>query len=422
MHDDTLKYLDNLVAKLFTNNSFKEIQDKLNASGKIREDEHLALLDENNGPVEMEITAYVNKLFRTYTEMLGPWVGASFLSYAMEKYVIDNGIAESDDEMIERMKPYWRYTNLELQAVEMKKMVALLSRIKTDLKSKDITLEFVHSNPDVKKLFDQHLKDFEWFGTHHWEGEKFSAEKAIVDMKSVFESGDFAIEPLPESTPDEYADMWKLMADCVYWRTHAAEVTAKVVYHARPVLENLAKGWGMEYEDLLWLSSREISDAMKKSLNDIALPENYEERKEAYGANVDDRGHETVTVGEALEKLVAELVDDIPDDITELKGIVASRGDVVVGKVKVLITPKDIQKFEEGDILVAPETAPDYVPAMKLASAIITEAGGVTAHAAIVSRELGKPCIIGTKIATRVLRDGDKVEVDTETGIIKILK
>ena len=77
--------------------------------------------------------------------------------------------------------------------------------------------------------------------------------------------------------------------------------------------------------------------------------------------------------------------------------------------------------FKDGDILVAPETAPDYVPAMKKAAAVVTEVGGITSHAAIVSRELGIPCIIGTKIATKVLKDGMEVEVNTETGIIKVL-
>ena len=64
-------------------------------------------------------------------------------------------------------------------------------------------------------------------------------------------------------------------------------------------------------------------------------------------------------------------------------------------------------------------TTPDFVPAMKKAAAIVTEQGGITSHAAIVSRELGVPCVIGTKIATRVLKDGDLVEVDANKGIVR---
>ena len=77
--------------------------------------------------------------------------------------------------------------------------------------------------------------------------------------------------------------------------------------------------------------------------------------------------------------------------------------------------------FQDGDILVTGMTRPEFVPLMKKASAIITDEGGLTCHAAIISRELNIPCIIGTKIATQVLQDGDMVEVDADKGIIRIL-
>ena len=92
------------------------------------------------------------------------------------------------------------------------------------------------------------------------------------------------------------------------------------------------------------------------------------------------------------------------------------------GIVKIIYTKDDIKKVQKGDILVAEATVPDYVPAMRKASAIVTDLGGLTSHAAIVSRELGTPCIVGTKIATKVLKDGDLVEVDANKGAIKILK
>ena len=68
---------------------------------------------------------------------------------------------------------------------------------------------------------------------------------------------------------------------------------------------------------------------------------------------------------------------------------------------------------------MTPMTRPEFLPLMKKAKAIITDEGGITCHAAIVSRELGIPCIIGTKIATKVLKDNDLVEVDAEKGIVR---
>jgi pyruvate,water dikinase len=82
---------------------------------------------------------------------------------------------------------------------------------------------------------------------------------------------------------------------------------------------------------------------------------------------------------------------------------------------------KEIAKMKRGDVLVTGSTGPEMILACKKAGAIVTEEGGICSHAAIVSRELGIPCIIGTKIATQVLKDGDLVEVDANKGIIKIL-
>jgi len=78
--------------------------------------------------------------------------------------------------------------------------------------------------------------------------------------------------------------------------------------------------------------------------------------------------------------------------------------------------------MNKGDILVAPNTRPEYAPIMKIAGAIISDEGGITCHSAIVSRELKIPCIVGVQSASAVLKDGDLIEVDAEKGVIKILK
>lgn len=100
-----------------------------------------------------------------------------------------------------------------------------------------------------------------------------------------------------------------------------------------------------------------------------------------------------------------------------LKGLGASPG-IAVGEVKIVGSEREISKVKEGDVLVAVMTTPDMVPAMKKASAIVTDEGGLTCHAAIVSRELGVPAVVGTKNATKVLKDGMLVTVDGEKGIV----
>jgi pyruvate,water dikinase len=98
-----------------------------------------------------------------------------------------------------------------------------------------------------------------------------------------------------------------------------------------------------------------------------------------------------------------------------LEGSPASPG-VAVGEVKIVLSPSEINMVVEGDILVAEMTTPDFVPAMKRAAAIVTDKGGRTAHAAIVSRELGIPCVVGTGEATKSLSAGQTITVDGSTG------
>ena len=122
----------------------------------------------------------------------------------------------------------------------------------------------------------------------------------------------------------------------------------------------------------------------------------------------------------ARENNVTFITEDI-DFKEEISGQIAHKGKVS-GVVRVFIIPRDFEKFKEGDILVAPMTTPAYMPLIRIAAAIVTDEGGITCHAAIIARELKKPCIIGTKIATQVLKDGDEIEVDADNGVVKILK
>jgi len=100
-----------------------------------------------------------------------------------------------------------------------------------------------------------------------------------------------------------------------------------------------------------------------------------------------------------------------------LKGTAASPG-IAMGKVKILKSAKELDKVEEGDILVTEMTNPDFVPAMKRAAAIVTEKGGRTSHAAIVSRELGVPAIVGCEMVLQVLEDGELITVDGTHGYV----
>jgi|GEM_PF-4365940 len=104
-----------------------------------------------------------------------------------------------------------------------------------------------------------------------------------------------------------------------------------------------------------------------------------------------------------------------------IKGSVAYKGKAR-GRVQIIDSSSEVPKMKRGSVLVCSMTNPDFMPAAVQATAIVTDQGGILCHAAIVSRELKIPCIIGTKIATKVLKDGDLVEVDAEKGVVQILQ
>jgi len=106
--------------------------------------------------------------------------------------------------------------------------------------------------------------------------------------------------------------------------------------------------------------------------------------------------------------------------LKKVKGISAFHG-IVQGRVRIIRSSSDMREFKTKEIIVSQMTQPSYLPIIKRARALVTDEGGVLCHAAIVSRELKKPCIIGTKIATKVFKDGDKVSVDANKGIVRKL-
>lgn len=114
------------------------------------------------------------------------------------------------------------------------------------------------------------------------------------------------------------------------------------------------------------------------------------------------------------------MLEKTDTNVSEVSGMAAFPGKVT-GTAKVIGADKNIGKLQEGDILIATMTSPSFMPYLHKAAAFVTDEGGITCHAAIVAREMKKPCVIGTKIGTQVFKDGDMVEVDAEKGVVRIV-
>lgn len=152
------------------------------------------------------------------------------------------------------------------------------------------------------------------------------------------------------------------------------------------------------------------------------IPSKNELQKRAKGYFfVSDQLFPGATKAQITKKIGVQLVDDKAKKVKKIEGNIAQKG-FAKGFVRRLMGHKQISLLKEGEILVSPMTIPDFLPAMKKAAAFVTDEGGILCHAAIVAREMRKPCIVGTKFATKVFKDGDFVEVDANKGIVTLLK
>ncbi|MCD4694394.1 hypothetical protein K8R62_03485, partial [bacterium] len=184
--------------------------------------------------------------------------------------------------------------------------------------------------------------------------------------------------------------------------------------------QELGKRFKLKIKFIKYLWPHEIKDLL---INDKKYTSQYFQEKLEF-CLADNRSGEKYLVGASGRKYKKEVIRPFNKEVVKgrvIKGAIASTGKVK-GKVKMVYSYKDVGKVKEGDILVAYMTSPKFMFAILKSAAIITDDGGLTCHAAIISRELKKPCIIGTKIATQVLKDGDLVEVDADKGIVKIIK
>jgi phosphohistidine swiveling domain-containing protein len=216
---------------------------------------------------------------------------------------------------------------------------------------------------------------------------------------------------------DENKRFLKIMQAMTVWTDERKALDYKLNYFYAQIMRELEKRYKIPYENLKFLFVEELEKI--KNNREYILKET-EKRINNEFVTEFSNGKGGIVSEKKKIKFFAELESQMKLS-KELRGTVASRGNknVYTGKVKILSAARDGHKIKKGDFLVAPMTTPDYILAMKRAAGFITDEGGVTCHAAIIAREMNKPCIIGTRNATKVLKDGDIIEIDMKKGVIK---
>ncbi|EKE19998.1 MAG: phosphoenolpyruvate synthase [uncultured bacterium] len=311
-----------------------------------------------------------------------------------------------------------------------KQFAVLVSPIELDIIKKEqiARLELLEniSEENLKK----HVLNFPWLY-----GYKYTAEDAVSDLKNdltkdskesllqtinSFKTELSKIEKEKNEILKEYSNneidlLTERLSFLGHNRLEIKSRFAGLQVTVSPLFKEIAQRGGIELKEML--DNYLLKDLEKLLVNGIKLSEKeITERKRVVFYT---KGEEIISIqGEKAEEFAKEYLHEyLNDEKSYVKGMTASRG-FAVGKVRKMILNDEIKldSFEEGEILITEMTAPNMIPIMKRCGGIITNEGGIVSHAAIISREFGIPCIVGTSTATQVFETGDYVELDANKG------
>lgn len=246
-------------------------------------------------------------------------------------------------------------------------------------------------------------------------------QKELKEINKLFthRNQDFRRELKKLKPNKELRNLLKMLKDMVYLRDYRDMLRQKLNLTIRKLYQEIGQRLGLTLEKSAYLTNQEIINYLR-------------DNKKFFQKEVKKRANKFLLIQKGdrirlysgsivLEKAREGLGSAKKDRLSSFKGKIGAKGKAK-GRVRIVYTNKDLYKVKEGEILVATMTRQDFVAAIRKSKAIITDEGGVTCHAAIISRELKIPCVVGTKIATNVLKDGDLVEVDAFKGIVRKLK
>jgi pyruvate,water dikinase len=364
-------------------NNMKELEE---ASKRIRE-----LIEST--PMPKEVEEEIKKAYRQLCEEVGEEVYVAVRSSATAEDLPEASFAgqqdtylnvRGEDEVVDKVRKCWSslYTPR-----------AIFYRVQQGIRHEDVSIAVV-----VQKMVNSE-KSGVMFTSHPVTGEKIAIIEAVFGLGEAIVSG--------AVTPDHYE------YDRVQRKLIKVEVAEKKFMLTRQDSKTVKVELGEKGKERV-LSDKEIEELVK--LGEI-IEEHY-----GYPQDIEwaiEKGKIYIVQSRAVTtiKPKKEEVAEVEEGEILVKGLGASPG-IGIGRVKIVLKKEDINKVEEGDVLVTVMTTPDMVPAMRKASAIVTDEGGYTCHAAIVSRELGVPAVVGTGNATKVLKDGMIVTVDGEKGVV----
>ncbi len=379
-----------------------------------------------------------NKL--NLTKYLQEWAShlSRTLQYGYNYYFLNQPIAEVVLKAIERNKipdaflVFETFSQAKKLSVIQQEKIDLLRLVKK-IKVNKLSLK----SKLVKEAVSKHLKKYGFMGHYYFRGKPWREAEVIQRLKSWlkddwskeikqlnhFEQASGITKKLIKKykfTPFEKKLIY-LMKEIAYATNRYDEVHNYLSFKSQGLLKYVARKTGVKYSELIEIGFRELLDLLKKNKKATKAFRGILRKRDQVSAFLTYYGQVKIITGPAVKKFFKKEIGEtvvLKKDL--LKGQGASQGEAR-GKVVIFKTEADIAKVKKGDIMVAFATVPSFVPAMEKAAAIVTEMGGLLSHAAIVSRELKVPCVVGVENVMKILKEGDLVEVDATKGVVKKL-
>ena len=278
--------------------------------------------------------------------------------------------------------------------------------------------------PKWNKLNEQEklsvYRDFLWVPCIDIHMKEWSREDFSRHMSNLKNDGKYkmpyeeAVEALKLN--DEERILVDIAKKLTYIKDFKDDSKRRCIYLEKNIYREIAKRMGITLEEssyLRWSEIIKFLDTGKKVPTRLIR-----DRMEGFVSYYNENRVLVCGVGAEIKKVIRKFeIKAYEKALPRIRGTIASQG-FAKGTAVIIRTIEDLQKVKEGDVLITFMTHPDYVPAMQKASAIVTDEGGITCHAAIVSREFGLPCIVGAESATQTFKDGDVVEVNANEGYV----
>ncbi len=281
----------------------------------------------------------------------------------------------------------------------------------------DTALLTIQSYPTIRKEIQAHVVEYGWIEMANFVGETLTPKKLLEQLLTLPHVTTIHHPSTKPSSPI-IRFLVEIAKPISTTRQLSAELFSMFAYQTRPFLQKIAEKLGLDDKDILSLTPEEVLQGLKSEKQDDL--KKLAQKRRDHGYVITSNKQEITCIWDeiaSVETLINQSVPKANSVDHKVKGVTAHPGSVQ-GRANVIISVKDFHKMKDGDILVTTMTTPDFVLLMQRASAIVTDIGGLLSHAAIVSRELKKPCVIGTKFATQLFKDGDLLEVDATNGMV----